>query len=244
MEAVMAGYLGSMERLADLGADPLTRNVRGDTPLHMAVAAERFDLAGPLLGWGASIHARNAQNRTPFPIALKTSPRMVSILLTKDRISGADDFGNSALHIAVQEGVRPAVLTAIIDQGGRLSSVDSAGRTPLRLAMDNSAWALAKILADAGSDPFSAAGDGRTPADLALGRDGDGVRALFSGRGIRAQDPSGNTVLHYAARSGSPELISLLLELGANKHVRNIAAESAADIARRWNRRENAALLN
>jgi ankyrin repeat protein len=244
MEAVMAGYPGSMERLAELGADPLTRNVRGDTPLHMAVTAERIDLVNPLLAWGASIHARNARNRTPFQIALGASPRMVSTLLTKDRISGADDFGNSALHIAVQEGAQPAVLQAIIDQGGRLTSVDSAGRTPLRLAVDNGAWDLVKTLADAGSDPFSVAGDGRTPADLALGRGDDGVRALFSGRSIRAQDPSGNTVLHYAARSGNPELISLLLELGANKHVRNIAAESAADIAQRWNRRENAALLN
>jgi ankyrin repeat protein len=244
MEAVMAGYLGSMERLADLGADPLTRNIRGDTPLHMAVTAERIDLVNPLLSWGASIHARNARNRTPFQIALSASPRMVSTLLTKDRIYTADDFGNSALHIAVQERVQPAVLTAIIDQGGRPTSVDSAGRTPLRLAVDNSAWDLVKILADSGSDPFSVAGDGRTPAELALSRGGDGVRALFSGRSIRAQDPSGNTVLHYAARSGNPELISLLLELGANKHVRNIAAESAADIAVRWNQRETAALLN
>ncbi|MDR1239758.1 MAG: ankyrin repeat domain-containing protein [Treponema sp.] len=244
MEAVMAGYLGSMERLADLGADPLTRNIRGDTPLHMAVTAERNDLANPLLSWGASIHARNARNRTPFQIALNTSPRMVSTLLTKDRIYSSDDFGNSALHIAIQEQAQPAVLQAIIDQGGRLTSVDSAGRTPLRLAMDNSAWDLAKILADGGSDPFSVAGDGKTPADLALSRGPEGVRALFSGRGIRAQDPSGNTILHYAAKSGSPELIALLLELGANKNIKNIAAESASDIARRWNQRETAALLN
>ena len=39
-------------------------------------------------------------------------------------------------------------------------------------------------------------------------------------------------------------MISLLLELGANKSVKNIAAESAADIALRCNRRETAALLN
>jgi ankyrin repeat protein len=244
MEAVMAGYLGSMERLADLGADPLTRNIRGDTPLHMAVTAERSDLINPLLSWGASIHARNARNRTPFQIALSTSPRMVSTLLTKDRISTSDDFGNSALHIAIQEKAQPTVLRAIIDQGGRLSSVDSAGRTPLRLAMDNSAWDLAKILADAGSEPFSVAGDGKTPADVALGRGDEGVRALFSGRGIRAQDSSGNTVLHYAAKKGNPHLIALLLELGANKGVKNIAAESPADIAQRWNQRESAALLN
>jgi hypothetical protein len=43
---------------------------------------------------------------------------------------------------------------------------------------------------------------------------------------------------------GRPDSISLLLELGANKSVRNIAAESPADIAMRWNHRENAALLN
>jgi ankyrin repeat protein len=244
MEAVMAGYLGSMERLADLGADPLTRNIRGDTPLHMAAEAERNDLINPLLSWGASIHARNARNRTPFQIALNSSPRLVSTLLTKDRIYSSDDFGNSALHIAIQEKVRPPVLQAIIDQGGRLTSVDSAGRTPLRLAMDNSAWDLAKVLADAGSDPFSAAGDGRTPADLALSRGDEGVRALFSGRGIRARDSSGNTVLHYAAKKGNPGLIALLLELGANKSIKNIAAESPADIAQRWNQRESAALLN
>jgi ankyrin repeat protein len=122
--------------------------------------------------------------------------------------------------------------------------VDSAGRTPLRLAVDNSAWNLAKILADAGSDPFSVAGDSRTPAEAALNRGDEGVRALFSGRGIRAQDSSGNTVLHYAAKKGNPEIIALLLELGANKNVKNIAAESAADIAVRWNQRETAALLN
>jgi ankyrin repeat protein len=244
MEAVMAGYPASMERLADHGADPLTRNIRGDTPLHMAVAMERSDMVNLLLTWGASIHARNARGKTPFQTALTVSPRMVSTLLTKDRINSPDDFGYSALHIAVQEKAHPSMVKIILDQGGRLSTVDSSGRTPLRLAADENSWALAKILADAGSDPFSAAGDGKTPADIALGRGLEGVRAVFAGKGIHAKDSSGNTILHYAARKGSPEIISLLLELGANKSVKNIAAESPADIARRWNRNENAALLN
>jgi ankyrin repeat protein len=169
---------------------------------------------------------------------------MVSTLLTKDRIYSSDDFGYSAPHIAVQEKSSAAMMNIILAQGGRLSSVDSSGRTPLRLAMDENSWELAKILADAGSDPFSTAGDGKTPADIALGRGREGVQAVFSGKGIRAKDPSGNTILHYAARKGNPEIISLLLELGANKSVKNIAAESPADIAQRWNRREIAALLN
>jgi ankyrin repeat protein len=197
-----------------------------------------------LLTWGASIHARNARGKTPFQTALAFSPRMVSTLLTKDRINSPDDFGYSVLHVAVLEKSSAGMMKIILDQGGRLSIVDSSGRTPLRLAADENSWDLAKVLADAGSDPFFAAGDEKTPADVALGRGREGIQALFSGKGIRAKDASGNTILHYAARKGNAEIITLLLELGANKSVKNIAAESPADIALRWNRNEIAALLN
>jgi ankyrin repeat protein len=244
MEAVMAGYTGSMDRLAARGADPTTRNIRGDTPLHIAVATERFDLAAVLLRMGVSIHARNHRNRTPFQIALNSSSRMVSVLLTKDRINAADDSGNSALHIAVQEKSPPVILKVIMNQGARQSAVDSGGRTPLRLAADLGAWDQAKVLSDSGSDPFSVAGDGRTPAEVALAKGADGVYALFSGKAINARDISGNTILHYAARQGNSETISILLELGADKNLKNIIAESPADVARKWNHPQTMALLN
>ncbi|MDR2133475.1 MAG: ankyrin repeat domain-containing protein, partial [Treponema sp.] len=244
MESVMAGYPPSLERLVERGADPMTRNIHGDTPLHIAVAMERSDLVNQLLRAGVSVHARNTRNRTPFQIALGLSPRMVSTLLTKDRINGPDDFGNSALHIALQERASLGMVKIILDQGGRLQAVDSNGRSPLRLAVDLGAWETAKVLADAGSDPFSTAVDGKTPAEIALAGGGDGIRAVFSGKGINARDASGNTILHYAARGGNPELVSLLLELGANRSIRNIAAESPADIARRWRQDQAAALLN
>jgi ankyrin repeat protein len=243
MTAVIAGYTGSMDRLASRGADTQTRNIRGDTPLHAAVAMERIDLVNALLRMGVSIHARNTRNRTPFHLSLSVSPRMVSTLLTKDRINGGDDFGNSALHVAVQEKAPPSIVKIIIDQGARQSAVDSNGRTPLRLAADMGAWETAKLLSDSGSDPFSVGGDGKTPAEAALTSPA-GIRALFSGKAINARDVSGNTILHYAARLGRPELISLLLELGANKNLKNIAAESPADIAARWNHPENVTLLH
>ena len=243
MEAVRAGFPLSMELLAEKGADTMTRNSRGDTPLHIAVVMNRSDLVSPLLRMGVSIHARDTRNKTPFQLSLAESPNMVSILLTKDRINSADDFGNSALHIALQEKASPAVIKVIINQGARQNAVDSNGRTPLRLAVDMGAWESAKLLADSSSDPFSTAGDGKTPAEIAIARGRDGIRAVFSGKAVSARDASGNTVLHYAARQGNPEAIALLLDLGANKSVKNIAAESPADIANRWNHHENAALL-
>jgi ankyrin repeat protein len=244
MEAVLAGHAGTAERLVDLGADPTTRNSRGDTPLHLAVSAERSDLVNRLLSWGAPIHALNSQGRTPFQIALALSPRMVSTLLTKDRIQMADDNGASPLHIAIREGVPLSTIQIIISQGGRLSPVDSEGRSPLRLAVDPESWELAQVLADAGADPFTAAGDGKTPGELVIMKGPEPVRMVFSGKAIGARDSLGNTILHYAARYGTSETIAALLELGANKSIKNISAESPADIARRWERTDTLPMLN
>jgi ankyrin repeat protein len=244
MEAILAGFPGTVDRLVDLGADPNTRNSRGDTPLHIAVAAERSDLIVMLLSWGTPIHAKNAMGKTPFQMALSISPRLVSTLLTKDRIYTADDNGASPLHIAIREQAPVNIIEIIVNQGARLSAIDAEGRNPLRLAVDQEAWDSAKLLSDAGADPFTSAGDGRTPGELALAKGRTGVQALFSGKAIHARDASGNTILHYAARYGDPELISLLLELGANKDLKNISAERPADIAIRWDQMETAKLLN
>jgi len=244
MEAVKSGYVSAVDLLAKRGASAMTRNANGDTPLHFAVMAENNAMIQTLLGMGSSIHARNTRNCTPFQLALSDYPSSVSFLLTKEQVNSTDDFGNSPLHIALRENVPASTLKVIIEKGTRLNSVDSNGRIPLRLAVDLAAWDLAKVLADAGSDPFSAAVDGKTSGEIAVARGNTAIQAIFSGSAINAKDPSGNTILHYAARMGKPEAISLLLELGANKSARNISAESPADIAMRWNNRENAVLLN
>jgi hypothetical protein len=128
--------------------------------------------------------------------------------------------------------------------GVTLSPVDAEGRTPVRLAMDMDLLETVKLLADSGADVFIAARDGRNTAEISLLKGEDAVRALFSGRAINSKDSSGNTILHYAARQGDTAIISQLLSLGAFREARNIAAESPADIALRWNHRNAAALLN
>ncbi|MDR1929651.1 MAG: ankyrin repeat domain-containing protein [Treponema sp.] len=250
MEAVMAGFLESEERLIDAGADPAVRNNQGDTPLHIAVDMRRPDLITPLLNNGAPIHARNSQGSTPFTAALAGSREMVSLLLTKDRITASDDDGLSPLHIALKERSDPAMIKTIIDRGGRISAVDKEGRTPLRFALDLGSTSgnpasleNARVLADSGSDVFFRAEDGKTAAEAALGGGSGAVRAVFSGRALNSRDSSGNTILHYAAQKGDPELIRLLLELGADKRIRNIESESPADIAQRWHNGEAVVLL-
>ncbi|MDR2793722.1 MAG: ankyrin repeat domain-containing protein [Treponema sp.] len=243
MEAVVGGFSDPAARLAALGADVGARNMVGDTPLHLAVKMNRTDLAGALLQLGASIHARNLQGQTPFRIAIVTSPGMVSLLLANNRVFLADDDGLSPLHIAIRDKAPLPMVQAIIGQNAKLTAIDSTGRIPLRLAIDIENWDLATILAAAGSDVFSEAGDGKSPATIALAKGKDAVEALFSGPAIAAKDRSGNTVLHYAAQYGTIDEANQLIRLGADKYARNISGETPADVAARWKRPDIAAGL-
>ncbi|MDR1072900.1 MAG: ankyrin repeat domain-containing protein [Treponema sp.] len=243
MEAIAGGFSPPAKRLAALGADVSARNAAGDTPLHLAVKMNNADLAATLLQSGTSIHARNSHGQTPFRIALVTSSAMVSLILANNRVILADDDGLSPLHIAIRDKAPLLMIQAIIDQKARLTAVDSAGRIPLRLAADADNWALAKLLTEAGSDVFSEAGDGKSPATIALAKGKEAVDALFSGGAISMKDRSGNTILHYAAQSGTLEEIDQLIGLGADKYAQNISGETPAESAIRWKRPDIAAVL-
>ncbi|MDR1869898.1 MAG: ankyrin repeat domain-containing protein [Treponema sp.] len=243
MEAVRAGLTSSIEKLAAKGADTSARNNNGDTPLHFAVAAGKYDSINTLLRLGASIHARNTSDRTPFQNSIHISPKMVFTLLTKNRINIPDDMGSSALHIALQEKASSEIIKTIIGRGVRVNAIDRNGQTPLRMAVDMNLLEAVKILADAGADPFIAASDNRTTADIAFTKGEECIKAIFSGSAINTKDSSANTILHFAARYGNPQIIRTLLDLGANKSLRNIASESPVDIAVRWNRSDNADVL-
>ena len=244
MEAVLAGNSSSMERLAKRGADIKTRNFKGDTALHITANMDRTDLSTLLLAWGASIHAQNAQDRTPLQNAINASPSLVGIFLAMGRLNSSDDFGSTPLHIAVQEKASPSIIKTLLGMGASQSMVNADGKTALRLAVDLDQLETARLLANSRSDVFAVARDEKTPAEAALSKGADAVKALFSGTAINSKDSSENTVLHYAAKQGDASLVSLLISMGADKAVKNIASESPADIALRWKNQEAAALLN
>ncbi|MDR3356467.1 MAG: ankyrin repeat domain-containing protein [Spirochaetaceae bacterium] len=243
VEAVMKGSFRSTEHLVNSGANVSTRNNSGDTPLLIAVEGERSDLVGILLDKRAQIHAKDADGESPFTVALKTSPRMMLTLLDKGR-DQTDDAGRTPLHIALSYNMPETDIETIANWLGNTSAVDSEGRTALRYAVDRANWDAAKFLADGGADIFSIARDGKTPAEITLAAENrDAVRAVFGGKAVTSRDSEGNSILHYAARTATASTVSLLIELGADKAVRNTAGDSPYDIARRWNRQDIMAIL-
>ncbi|MDR2803946.1 MAG: ankyrin repeat domain-containing protein [Treponema sp.] len=238
MEALLKGSYRSADHLINSGADVSTRNNNGDTPLLIAIEEERSDMVGLLLDRGAQIHAKNADGESPFTAALKMSARMMLTLLAKGR-GQTDDEGRSPLHIALSYNMPESEIETIAAWMGRTDLVDRDGRTALRYAVDHANWDAAKFLANDGANIFSVARDGKTPAEITLETGNrEAVRAVFGGKAINTRDPSGNTVLHYAAHLSSAAVVSLLLELGADKLARNTSGDSPGDIAGRWNRQE------
>jgi ankyrin repeat protein len=159
-------------------------------------------------------------------------------LLTSDWIQSTDENGCSPLHIAVQERAPLSMVGLILERGGKVTALDLQDRTPLRLAVDMEAWDTARFLVNNGSDIFALARDGQSPARIALNKGKSAMNALFSGTAVHTWDSNGDTILHHAVRyeGVGEETIKFLLDLGADKNVRNRDGKIPLQIAREMRR--------
>jgi ankyrin repeat protein len=245
IEAFRAGLTGMAERLAEAGADLRVRDIRGNTPLHIAITLDRLDLVSLILRRDADIHARNIEGKSPFQIALtKTNaPHILWTVLTGAsasgrRIQSTDDSGSSPLHIAVGQNAPLSMLGIILEQGGKINALDARGCTPLRLAVDMEDWNTARFLLNNGADIFISARDGQNPASIILNKGIPAMRAFFTGPALNVWDANGDTILHHAVRhwGANGEMIRFLLDLGADKNIRNHSGKTPLQIAREMDR--------
>ena len=113
----------------------------GDTPLHMAAAAFRRDVAALLIAHGANARAKNRRGAEPLHYAADTnhwdpSPQAATIayLISAGADPNAlDRSGVAPLHRAVRTRSAPAV-RALLDGGADPRRPNKSGSTPIHLA--------------------------------------------------------------------------------------------------------------
>ncbi|XP_016138969.1 B-cell lymphoma 3 protein homolog isoform X2 [Sinocyclocheilus grahami] len=239
--------LESTDRLLADIAEATLQDEDGDTPLHIAVVKENYQL----VSWLIEIYRRahkdmdvfNNLRQTPLHLAIITrQPILVKALLDAGADPGAlDRNGQTALHLCCERGEADC-LSVILrhypqNPSPHLEIRNYEGLTPLHLAVQNGDKKLAKILLKSGAEIN--AGDnksGRSPLVHAVENNfTDMVIFLIevrSGCDVNAQSYSGNTALHSACGRGHLEIVRVLLKNGADSSLKNNHNDTAIMVAK------------
>ncbi|CAB0031723.1 unnamed protein product [Trichogramma brassicae] len=192
-----------------------SRDIDGNTPLHVAIHKNHVNLIGFLLRKGADPNSPNKNGETPL-----------------HRICEANI-----------DDLTVEMIFKICDEKHHLMQVDAQdkrGKRPLHVAIKNGNIKLVEILMGRGADPNSATNIGLTPLHYNCKRDVDEdvtMKRFFEiGNNVNKpvqvdpRDKFSYTPLHWAMKRGHKSMVELLLRKGADPHSTNDKGETPLHI--------------
>ncbi|TMW65628.1 hypothetical protein Poli38472_008270 [Pythium oligandrum] len=226
VHACQRGDISSVQMLLANGADVnyVALESGGNTPLHIAVSAQHFNVVSYILQHGAKARTLGEFGRSALHMV--GSPCM----MPSSSIPVAAHVGNS-LRQSMMEQFRPAdklvmIIKKLLNHGASMETTDIYGNTPLLLLAEKGCVQGIDVLIESnGGLDLNARNWHLGMSALALAaREGrrDVVEALLD-YGVQPDMPNlrGDTPLHFAAAIGSKEICELLIQRGCAVDVRN-----------------------
>ncbi|KAI9147138.1 Ankyrin repeat, PH and SEC7 domain containing protein secG [Paramyrothecium foliicola] len=191
----------------------------GRTLLHYVVAIDNYHVAELLLQHDPPVNACDLLGWTPLHYAAAGSNASTLELLAKAKadVNARDLVEWTPLHFACKNGHEVNVRD-LLKYGANINAQGRDGVTPLHCAAMNGHSDIIKFLMQAGSsvDVLDAVGNTALLWAVKNGHK-NAVMHLWPGSNQNLQDPHGRTSLHLAVLAGAEDMISLLLDLGAEK---------------------------
>lgn len=231
--ASTAGKLDVVKALLALKADIHHKAKWGSRALDSAIRASQLDTVKVLVSAKADVSL--GHYFTPLMEAISADSLPSVRLLLEAKASPdcfATDCAESALTLAIQRD--PAFLTLLIESKADINTKNPlSGVTPLLFSCARSNDQAVQLLLQAKASPNCESNDDDTPLLVA-----DSTRIVRSLVGYRAQidhqNSRGVTALIRASFRNRPDLVQVLMDAGADMHLRAKDGLSALECAV-WN---------
>lgn len=236
--------LDLVKHLVDLGADVHAVDDEGLTPLH-CYKVNKECIQFFVETCGLDVNARDLKGNTPLIYAAYESDvDCLRYLIEKgaDVNAGDEKEGWSALGSALY-GEDKEIIALLLQNGAAVNVSWEKGETPLHYAVKHCGSEIVKLLIDAGADVYASDEQGSTPLYIACSKqklDAECICVLVE-NGVDVNLPfnaDGEKPLLYAFNQNNEELVSLLVNLGAeveavsselNKLLFNIVSNECRD---------------
>lgn len=198
IQACRYGNDAIIQVLLDNGADLTSAIEDGTSALHLCAGSTSAPLLNKILDKGYNINVTNVYGQTPLMFAANAG--------------NSDNMG------------------LLVKRGAKINQHTKEGYSPLFFAIKSKQLAAVTHLIELGADLFHQSADGTTLTQLAVYTNNfefltwyaHNMPSLMSQEAIQAvitqYDRDGYQLLHKAVKANQPELVSALIELGANPH--------------------------
>jgi len=236
------GKVLSVGKLLAAGAELDAKDGHGNSALHLAASAKypnSLETVEFLIKAKASIEGTSHYNATPLHNAVDNGAVGAAkcLLNHKANINAVNIVGDTPLHHAVERSDGDMVKTLLLwSHVIKVDAPDRRGRSPLHKAVKGGNIDATELLVEAGADVNFQDFRGRTPLHR-VGMSGTRVtifeakELLQAGADPNRKDRCGCTPLHFAADRGNTGLCKLLVAVGADRTVVNLAGRTPAEQA-------------
>lgn len=201
-----------------------------------AAAAGHIPAVRALLADGANINIRGTHNETALSKACREGHLEMAFFLMDQNASldAQDKDGNTALAYAVIAR-HLLIASRLIDLGADITIENKNAEKPLDIALKSNLPELVALFEQPLKDLLA-----RIPS-------ADGRQHMQQGQNRQSPahpaDPFGDTMLTWAARAGQENVVSAMIQSGADIHQTNRAGQTAHTIATEAGHHNIAALL-
>ncbi len=243
MDAIRGNNPDNVRLLLNYGANPNVQEINGRNSYHEAAYMGDLEIIRLIRDAGGNPLSRDKQGKTPFSIVLNKDIATIREVLG-DSFNITDSDGNSPIHIVVKSHGKKELLRLLIKEGYPLDTKNADGYTALSYAIEADDVQTALILLENGANPFQMIDKkGRNGVSIALQKGNKAMIGNIVKYAGEMADVQGNTILHYAAKTSSADIVTTLISYGIDKSVKNNSGDTAYTIATRWKRPEIARLL-